>query len=156
MKNVRNRIKIKFLSKDNEKIFKQQPKLTFNAIQVFYTIYDSYPFKQNTVVKDKPIYLGFTVLELSKILLYETYLDIFQPYFGPDKLRLHYMDSECFVLYIRTQKSINDSQNLDHTFEFSNLIKNYELFSKKIKTVVSKFKTETSKNVFLHEFMFRN
>ena len=31
---------------------------------------------------DKPIYLGFSVLELSKLHMYETYYDILQPYFG--------------------------------------------------------------------------
>ena len=30
---------------------------------------------------DKPIYLGFSVLELSKLHMYETYYDILQPYF---------------------------------------------------------------------------
>ena len=31
---------------------------------------------------NKPIYLGFAVLELSKLLLYETNYDILKPYFG--------------------------------------------------------------------------
>ena len=31
---------------------------------------------------DKPIYLGFSVLELSKLHMYSTYYDILQPYFG--------------------------------------------------------------------------
>ena len=31
---------------------------------------------------DKPVYLGFAVLELSKLLMYETYYDKLQPYFG--------------------------------------------------------------------------
>ena len=42
---------------------------------------------------DKPIYLGFSVLELSKLHMYETYYDILQPYFGEENLQLHYMDS---------------------------------------------------------------
>ena len=29
---------------------------------------------------DKPFYLGFAVLELSKLLMYETYYDKLQPY----------------------------------------------------------------------------
>ena len=37
-------------------------------------------FKQNEVLMDKPIYLGFTALELSKLLMYETFYDKLQHY----------------------------------------------------------------------------
>ena len=73
MENVRNRLKIKFINKDDyREIIKQQSKLTFNGIHKAYENCDSYTFKQNEVLMDKPIYLGFTVLELSKLLMYET------------------------------------------------------------------------------------
>ena len=72
MENVRNRIKVEFIKKDDtDKIIKQQCKLTFNGIHKSYENYDSYTFKQNEVLMDKPIYLGFSVLELSKLLMYE-------------------------------------------------------------------------------------
>ena len=94
MENVRNRLKIKFIKKDDyREIIKQQSKLTFNGIHKSYENCDSYTFKQNEVLMDKPIYLGFTVLELSKLLMYETYYDKLQPYFGEENIQLHYMDS---------------------------------------------------------------
>ena len=94
MENVRNRLKIKFIKKDDyREILKQQSKLTVNGIQKSYDNCDSYTFKQNEVLMDKPIYLGFTVLELSKLLMYETYYDKLQPYFGRENIQCHYMDS---------------------------------------------------------------
>ena len=73
MENVRNRLKIKFIKKDDHKeIIKKLSKLTFNGIHKLYDNCDSYTFKQKEVLRDKPIYLGFTVLELSKLLMYET------------------------------------------------------------------------------------
>ena len=42
---------------------------------------------------DKPIYLGFSVLELSKLLMYETNYDKLQPYLGEKNIHCHYMDS---------------------------------------------------------------
>ena len=114
MENVRNRLKIKFIKKDDHKeIIKQQSKLTFNGIHKSYENYDSYTFKQNEVLMDKPIYLGFSVLELSKFLMYETYYDILQPYFGQEKIQLHYMDCDSFVLSIETENIINDLKNLE-------------------------------------------
>ena len=73
MENVRNRLKIKFVKKDDyrEKI-KQRFKLTFNGIHKSYENCYSYTIKQIDVLMDKPIYLRFSVLELSKLVMYET------------------------------------------------------------------------------------
>ena len=154
MENVRNHLKIKFIKKDNyKKIIEYQSKLTFNGIHKSYENCDSYTIKQNEVLMDKPIYLGFTVLELSKLLMYETYFDILQPFFGQENIQLHYMDCDSFVLSIETQNIINDLKNLEDLFDFSNLDKNHELFSNKNKKVVGKFKIETPKNIWIDEFV---
>ena len=62
--------------------------------------YDSYPFKQNETLMHKPIYLGFAVLGLSELFLYETYYDSLQPYFGQENNQLHYMETDSFVLRV--------------------------------------------------------
>ena len=99
MENVRNRLKYKFIKEDDyREIIKQQSKLTFNGIHKSYENGDSYTFKQNEVLMDKPKYLGFSVLELSKLLMSETYFDKLQPYFGQENIQQHYMDTDSFVL----------------------------------------------------------
>ena len=154
MENVRNRIKLEFTKKeDTHKIKKQQSKLTFNGIHKLYENYDSCTLKQNEVLMDKPIYLGFAVLELSKLLMYETHYDKLQPYFKQDILKLHYMDCDSFVLIIETQNIINDLKNLEDFFDFSNLNENHELFSNKNKKVLGKFKVETPENIWIDEFV---
>ena len=71
MENVRNRLKIEFIKKDDyKKIIKQQSNLIFNGIHKSYENCDSYTFKQNDVSMDKPLYLGFAVLEISKSHIY--------------------------------------------------------------------------------------
>ena len=76
MEIVRKRCKIEIMKKDDtDKIIKQQSKLTLNGIQMSYENCDSYTFKQNEVLMYKPIYLGFSILELNNFLLYETYYD---------------------------------------------------------------------------------
>ena len=83
---LKTELKKEVIRKDNkERIIKQRSKVTFNSIQKHFTIYDGYTFKQNEVIVDKPIYLGFAALELrelSKLLIYETYCDKLQRYFG--------------------------------------------------------------------------
>ena len=155
MENVRNRLKIKFIKKDDHKeIIKQQSKLTFNGIHKSYENCDSYTSKQNEVLMDKPIYLGFSVLELSKLLMYETYYDKLQPYFGQEIIQLHYMDTDSFVLSVNTKDTVKDLKNLEDIFDFNNLDKNHELFSNKNKKVIGKFKIETPKNIWIDEFVF--
>ena len=103
MENVRKRITVEFITKDDtNKIIKQQSKLTFNGIHESSETYDSYIFKQNEVLVDKLIYLGFSVLELSKLLMYKTYYDKLQPFFGQENIQLHYMDTDSFVISVNT------------------------------------------------------
>ena len=67
MENVRNRIRVEFLRKDDtDKIIKQQFKSAGNGIHQSYENYFSNTIKQNEVPMDKPTYLGFSGLKLSK------------------------------------------------------------------------------------------
>ena len=43
------------------------------------------------------------------------------------------MDTDIFLLSVNTKDIIKDFKNLEHILDFSNLDKNHELFSKKIK-----------------------
>ena len=70
--NVRNRIKVEFIERDDSKKFiEQQSNITSNGIHKYCTNYASYTFRQNEVLMDKPFYLRFVTLELSKLLMYE-------------------------------------------------------------------------------------
>ena len=154
MENVRNGIKMKFIKEDDyREIIKQQSKLTFKGIHKSYEICDSYTFKQNDVLMDKPLYLGNSVLELSKLFLYETYYDILQPFFGQETIHLHHVDTDAFVLSLNTKDIIKDLKTLEDIFDFSNLDKNHEIFSNKNKKVIGKFKIETPKNIWIDEFV---
>ena len=154
LENVRNRLELELIKKDDiKKIIDQQSKLTFNGIQKSYENHDSYTFKQNQVVMDKAIYVGFAILELSKLHMYETYYDTLQPYFGQENLQLHYLDTDGMILSMKTENIIKDLTNLEDIFDFSNLDQNHELFSEKNKKVIGKFRIETPKNIIIDEFV---
>ena len=109
--------------------------------------------KKQKVVMDRPIYLGYAVLELGKLHMYETYYDELQPYFGQEKFQLHYIDTDAFVLSMNAKDIIKDSKKLKVMFDFSNLDENHELFSNKNKNVIGKFKIGTPKNIWIDEFV---
>ena len=127
--------------------------MTFNGIHKSYENCDSYVFRENEVVMDKPIYLGLTVLELSKLHMFATYYDILQPYFGRENLQLHYMVTDSFILSVNTKDLIKDLKNLEDIFDFSNLDENHELFSNKNKRLIGFFRIETPKNIWIDEFI---
>ena len=85
IENVRNRFRLEFSKKDDYRKIKQQSKLTFNGNHKSYENCDTYTFKQNKVLMDKLIYLGFAILELSKLHMYENYYD-----------KLHILDKKIF------------------------------------------------------------
>ena len=154
MENVRNRLKIELIKKDEtDKTIKQQSKLTFSGLHKSYENCDSYTFKQNEVEMNKPNFLGFAVLELSNFLMYETYYDKLQSYFGLENIQLHYMNTDSLILSIKTKDIIKDLKKLEDIFDFSNLDKNHELYSNKNKKVIGKFKLETPKNVWIDEIV---
>ena len=114
--------------------------LTFSGIHKSYTNYDSYTFKQIEVLMNKPIHLGFTISELSKLIKYETYYDKLQPFFKHEKKKLQYMDTDSFVLKVNTKDIIKDIKNHKDLFDFSNLNENLDLSKNKKKEVIGKFK----------------
>ena len=101
---------------------------------------------------DKAIYVGFTILELSKLHMYETYYDILQPYFGQENLQLHYIDTDGMILSMKTE-NIKVLKKLEDIFDFSNLDENHDIYSNENKKVVGKFKIETPKNLWIDEFV---
>ena len=154
LENVRNRLNQELIKKgDIKKIIKHQSKLTFNGIQKSYENYYSFTYKKNEIVMDKAIYVGFAILELSKLHMYETYYDTLQPYFGQENLQLHYVDTDGMILSMKTKDIIKDLKNLEDIFDFSNLVENHELFSSRNKKVIGKFKIETPKNIWIDEFV---
>ena len=62
---------------------------------------------KNEVLLDKAIYVGFAMLELSQLHMYETYYDKLQPNFGQEKLQQHYFDTDTTILSMKTQNIIN-------------------------------------------------
>ena len=93
-----------------------------NGIHKSYENYDSYTFKQNEVLMDKPIYLGFSIIELSKLFMYEIYYDKLKPFFWRKNLQLHYVDTDSFVLSVSTKAIISDLKKFEDLFDFISAI----------------------------------
>ena len=72
----------------------------------------------------KPLYLGMSILDISKILMYEFQYDYINPKYG-DREKLCYMDTDSFIIYIKTEDFFEDiSNDIERWFDTSNYDKN--------------------------------
>ena len=153
MENVRERTNLEFIPHTNiDQIIKRQSKLSFKGIVNHYSEFSIYKFDKEKVIFDKPIYLGFSVLELSKLLMYEFYYHKLQPYYSSN-VKLHYMDTDSFILSIKTGDLINDLEYFKDDFDFSELDPSHELYNSINKKVIGKMKIETSPIIELDNFV---
>ena len=93
---------------------------------------------------NKPIYLGQAILDLSKMLMYEFWYDYIKPKYS-DKARLCYMDTDSFLINIKTEDFYNDiARDVERWFDTSNYDKrdNRPLPIGKNKKVIGLFKDE--------------
>ena len=129
IENIRKRLNLDLIDKsDIHRILNRQSKLSFDDKIAEYEKFSLYSFNKETIKFTKPIYVGFCVLELSKLLMYEWYYDKTQQYFGEDNLELHYLDTDSFIFSFKSIKSlIEDLKHFKEDFEFSDLDPSHEL-----------------------------
>ena len=94
------------------------------------------------VKMNKPIYLGLSILDISKILMYEFWYDYMKPKYN-DNVKLCYMDTDSFVMNIKTNDFNKDIANyVEKKFDTSNYEVNRPLPTGKNKKVIGLIKDE--------------
>ena len=73
---------------------------------------------------NKLIYLGMSILDISKTLMHEFWYDSIKPKYQ-DKAKLRYMDTGSFIIYIKTEDFYKDiANNVKNWFDTSNYDEN--------------------------------
>ena len=63
--------------------------------------------KKIKVKTNKPVYLGLSVLEISKTFMYEFWYDYIKPKYQ-NNAKLCYMDTDSFIIHIKTEDFYKD------------------------------------------------
>ena len=66
--------------------------------------------RKTKVKMNKPMYLGLSILEISKILMYEFWYDYMKPKYS-DNVKLCSMDTDSFIMNIKTEDFNKDIAN---------------------------------------------
>ena len=80
--------------------------------------------KEANVKMNKSVYLGMSILDISKTLMYEFWYDYIKPKYQ-NKSKLCYMDTDSFAIHIKTEDVYEDIANdVEKWFDISNYDEN--------------------------------
>ena len=102
-----------------------------------------------TVELDKPIYMGLSILDYSKIHMYSFYYDVLKPKYN-DKIKLAYTDTDSFIIHVETDDIYTDFKHIKQHMDFSDYPKHHECYNASNKKVLGKMKDELSGKIMTH------
>ena len=141
MENIRNHRDIKLVRTDKKisKLVSEPNYHTINLISEYLSIIE---MKKTKVKMNKPIYLGLSILEISKILMYECWYDYMKPKYD-NKIKLCYRDTDSFIMNIKANDFYEDiASDVENRFDTSNYEVNRLLPVGKNKKVIGLMKDE--------------
>ena len=141
MENIRKHRDIKLVTTDKKrsKLVSEPNYHTINLISEDLSIIE---MKETKVKMYKPIYLGLSILEISKILMYEFWYDYMKPKYD-NNVKLCYMDTDSFIMDVKTNDFYKDIANdVENRFDTSNYEVNRPLLMGKNKNVIGLMKDE--------------
>ena len=148
MENVRKHRDIKLVTTD-ERRNKLVSEPNYHTTKQFSENLLAIEMKKTKVKMNKPVYLGMSILDISKTLMYEFWYDYVKPKYK-DKAKLCYMDTDSFVINIFTEDFFEDINNdVERWFDTSNYDNNDKrpLSIGKNKKVIGMFKDELGGNI---------
>ena len=105
--------------------------------------------KKTKVKMNKPIYIGMSIIHISKTLMYELRYDYIKPKYR-DKVKLCYMDTDSFIIHIKTEDLYEDiADDVEKWFDTSNYNEDGKrpLSIGKNKKVIGLFKDELGEKI---------
>ena len=141
MENIRKHRDIKLVTTDKKRneLVSDPNYHTMNYISKDLSIIE---MNKTKVKMNKLIYLGLSILDISKILMYEFWYDYMKPKYG-NRVKLCYMDTDSFIMNIKANDFYKDiSNNVDERFDTSNYEVNSPLPTGKNKKVIGLMKDE--------------
>ena len=141
MMNLRKRKNITIIT-DADKLRKNIASPAFHDLREFKPDLIAIQKLQSNLLLDKPLYTGFCILDLSKVLMYEMFYKLKSKY--GENMQLLFTDTDSICTHIYTDDIYQDmAADLD-TYDTSDFPTDHFLHSNKNKKLIGKFKDETN------------
>ena len=82
---------------------------------------------KNIIKLDKPVYVGLSILDISKLTMYKFHYEYMKPKYG-DKCKLLFTDTDSLCYHVECEDLYKDMNNNKDRFDLSNYDKNHWLF----------------------------
>lgn len=129
MENVRKRVDIKIVRSDErKKIRKLIASPLLAGCMQFTKNLAGVITNKDSVKLDKPVYAGMTILEKSKILMYDFYYNTLKRQYG-ERCELIYTDTDSLLLKIQTDDAYKNIEGNKHLYDTSDYPKDHPLHS---------------------------
>ena len=150
MENVRGRINFELVHQQ-KRLKKLAAKPTFHRTYIFNDDLVGVHNLKTKIMLDKPTYVGFSILELSKTLMFDFHYNYIKVKYG-DNAQLCFTDTDSLLYDIKTEDIYKDMKQDSHLFDFSDYSSNHPMHSNANKKVIGKMKDETA-GVPVREFI---
>ena len=141
MENVRKHRDIKLVTTDKKRS-KLVSEPNYHMINLISKNLSIIEMRRTKVKMNKPVHLGLSILEISKILMYEFWYDYIKPKYS-DNAKLCYTDTDSFIIHIKTEGFYKDIANdVKKRFDTSNYEVDRPLPTGKNKKVIGLMKDE--------------
>ena len=146
MENVRKQRDIKLVTTDKKrsKLVSEPNYHTINLISENLSITE---MRRTKLKMNKPIYLGLSILDISKLLMYEFWYDYMKSKYD-DIVKLCYLDTDSFIINIKTEDFYKDVANdVEKRFYTSNYECDRPLPTGKNKKVIGLMNDELGRRI---------
>ncbi|XP_054280488.1 uncharacterized protein LOC128998396 [Macrosteles quadrilineatus] len=151
MENYRKRMNFKLVS-DNRKLEKCIAKPNFLYSTIFTESLAGLHLAKTSIVLEKPLYVGSSILDISKELMYWFFYDVLVNEFGAENVNLLYMDTDSFILELYTADMYEKFRSMMQHLDTSTLNKDNPAYSPTNAKVLGKMKDEMN-GEFILEFL---
>lgn len=125
--------------------------ISFQSFKIFNDDLASIELHKQKLVLNRPIYVGFSVLDLSKTLIYDFHYNYMKSKYG-SRAQLLFTDTDSLCYEITTDDLYHDLKDDKELFDFSAYPRNHSLYDATNKKIIGKMKDETE-SVPVKEFV---
>ena len=141
MENLRNRVNVRLIA-DADKQAKLVAKPTFLNVKIINEDLTMVQMLKKKLTLSKPIYTGFTILDISKTVMYQFHYEHIVSRYG-ERAKLLFTDTDSLCYCIETEDLFADMLKDRDVYDTSNFPAKHDLESQTNKKVLGKFKSET-------------
>ena len=142
MENLRRRVDVRLVT-SKQKLLKLASRPTFVSSKIFNDNLVAVHKIKETLILNKPTYVGMCILDLSKTLMYDFHYSYIKKKYG-DKAKLLFTDTDSLTYEIEAEDVYKDFWADKDMFDNSDYPESSPYFDKTNKKIIGKFKDEAA------------